>query len=214
MKARRLVSAALLTASVIATWLSLTLTPVVWAVDLAHPRQQRDLPPALRNQLTETLSDEAQPFLNAEDEKKSRNEAYVDLQPQFEYLPNYGPGGRLVVSAKLGGAEYIAPKSGVGKGTATGKLKYLVFTYSLVKGKWIELNKPRWETQALGPKAAKKMTEAAERAEKYKAAQERARQAQELAKERARQKEMASQPTPQKTAQPAAPTEPPAAIQH
>ena len=204
MKARRLVNAALLTAGVIATWLSLTLTPVVWAVDLAHPRQQRDLPPTLRNQLTETLSDEAQSFLNAEDQKKSRNEAYVDLQPQFEYLPNYGPGGRLVVSAKLGGAEYIAPKSGVGKGTATGKLKYLVFTYSLVKGKWIELNKPRWQTQDLGPKAAKKMTEAVERAEKYKAAQERA-------KERARQKKAASSPTPQKTAQPATPTETPAA---
>jgi len=213
MKARRLVNAALLAAGIIATCLSLAPTAVVWAVDLAHPRQQRDLTPALRTQLTETLSDEAQVFLNAEDEKKSGHEAYVDLQPQFEYLPNYGPDGRLVVSAKLGGAEYVPFKSGVGKGTATGKLKYLVFTYSLVKGKWVELNKPRWETQALGPKAAKKMTEAAARAEKYKAAQERTKQAQERAKEQARQKKMASQPTPQRTPQPATPTETPAATQ-
>lgn len=154
--------------------LALSLPPVALAVDLSHPRQQRDLTPALRDQLTETISDEASPFLNAEDEKKSRNEPYVDFQPQFQYLPNYGPGGHLVVSAKLGGAEYVPPKAGVGKGTSTGKLKYLVFTYSLVKGKWVELNKPRWETQDLGPQAAKKMTAAAERAEKYKAAQAQA----------------------------------------
>ncbi len=214
MKARRLVNASLLATGIIATCLSLTLTPAVWAVDLAHPRQQRDLTPALRTELTETLSDEAQLFLNAEDEKKSAHEAYVDLQPQFEYLPNYGPDGRLVVSAKLGGAEYIPPRSGVGKGAATGKIKYLVFTYSLVKGKWVELNKPRWETQALGPQAAKKMTEAAARAEKYKAAQERAIQERERAKEQARKKKMASQPTPQKTPRPATATGTPAATQH
>ncbi len=214
MTARRIVNAAMLTAGAVAACLSLTLTPAVWAVDLAHPRQQRDLTPALRTELTETLSDEAQSFLNAEDEKKSAHEAYVDLQPQFEYLPNYGPEGRLVVSAKLGGAEYLPPKSGVGKGTATGKIKYLVFTYSLVKGKWVELNKPRWESQALGPQAAKKMTEAAVRAEKYKAAQERAIQERERAKEQARRKKMAGQPTPKKTPQPPAATGTPAATQH
>ena len=159
-----------------AAMLALAILPPapVRAADLAHPRQQRDLTPALREQLTATLSDEASNYLNAEDEKKSRNEAYVDLQPQFEYLPNYGPGGRLVVSAKLGGAEYVPTKNGVGKGTATGKLKYLVFTYRLSEGKWVEVNKPRWESQNLGSKAAKKMTAAAEREEKYKAAQAQA----------------------------------------
>ncbi|HXR24927.1 MAG TPA: hypothetical protein VN742_06170 [Candidatus Binataceae bacterium] len=195
----RLQSITLLAAAAIA--LALSWPPAALAVDLSHPRQQRDLTPALRDQLTETISDEASPFLNAEDEKKSRNEPYVDLQPQFEYLPNYGPGGHLVVSAKLGGAEYVPPKSRVGKGTSTGKLKYLVFTYSLVKGKWVELNKPRWETQDLGPKAAKKMTAAAERAEKYKAAQAQA-------EERKRQK---AQKTPAPTHAPA-PAQTPATI--
>jgi len=167
------------------------------AADFAHPRQQRDLTPALREQLTETLSDEASNYLNAEDEKKARNEPYVDLQPQFEYLPNYGPGGHLVVSAKLGGAEYVPTKGDVGKGTATGKLKYLVFTYSLAKGKWVEVSKPRWETQNLGAKAAKKMTAAAERAEKYKAAQAQA-------EERRRQKAQKSPlPTPKPAPSPA-----------
>jgi len=187
-----------------ATWfvaaaiaLVLSLPVAASAVDLSHPRQQHDLTPALRDQLTDTLSDEASTFLNAEDEKKSRNEPYVDFQPQFQYLPNYGPGGRVVVSAKLGGAEYVPPKSGVGKGTATGKLKYLVFTYSLVKGKWVELNKPKWETQDLGPKAAKKMTAAAERAEKYKAAQAQA-------EERKRQKAMKT-PVSAQTPAPAPP---------
>lgn len=182
--------------------LALSWPPAALAVNLSHPRQQRDLTPALRDQLTETISDEASPFLNAEDEKKSSNKPYVDFQPQFQYLPNYGPGGHLVVSAKLGGAEYVPPKKGIGKGAATGKLKYLVFTYSLVKGKWVELNKPRWETQDLGPKAAKKMTAAAERAEKYKAAQAQA-------EERKRQK---AQKTPVATHTPI-PAQSPAKIQ-
>ncbi len=149
--------------------------PIAGAVELTRPRLQRDLPPALRNQLTEALSDEAESYLNAEEDKKSRGQPYVDLQPQFEYLPNYGSHGHLVVSAKLGGAEYIPAKSGVGKGAATGRLKYLVFTYSLVKGKWVERDKPRWETQDLGVKAAKQMTTAAERAERRKAAAARAK---------------------------------------
>ena len=168
------------------------------AADLSHPRQQRDLTPALRDQLTNTLSDEASNYLNTEDEKKSRNEAYVDLQPQFEYLPNYGPGHRLVVSAKLGGAEYIPPKGGgPGKGTATGKLKYLVFTYQLVNGKWVEMKKPKWETQDLGPRGAKKMTAAAERAEKYKAAQA---EAEARKREKARKTPVATPaPAPQPT---------------
>jgi len=178
----------------VAIALALSWPRAALAVDLSHPRQQRDLTPALRDQLTETISDEASNYLNAEDEKKSSNKPYVDFQPQFQYLPNYGPGGHLVVSAKLGGAEYVPPKGGgVGKGTATGKLKYLVFTYSLVKGKWVELNKPRWETQDLGAKAAKKMTAAAERAEKYKAAQAQA-------EERKRQKaQKTPAPAPAKT---------------
>ncbi len=76
----------------------------------------------------------------------------------------------MVVSVKLGGAEYTPVKGATGKGKATGTLKYLVFTYALDNGKWVELNKPKWEHQDLGAEAAKKMTASAERAEKRKAA--------------------------------------------
>ncbi|MGD0074960.1 MAG: hypothetical protein ABSD31_11550 [Candidatus Binataceae bacterium] len=174
----RIVTARLSAAAIavaVAIVLMLSLAPIARAVDLSHPRQQRDLTPAQRDQLTEKLSDEAANYLNAEDEKKAGNQTYVDFQPQFQYLPSYGAGGHLVVSAKIGGAEYVPPKGGgAGKGVATGRLKYLVFTYALAKGQWVELNPPRWETQDLGPKAAKKMTAAVERAEKQKAAQAQA----------------------------------------
>jgi hypothetical protein len=156
-----------------------------FAFDARFHRQPKDLSPALASSLTDRVSEEAGPFLDKEDEKHKNGETYVDLQPKFEYLPNYGPGGRLVVSVKLGGAEYQAEKGQSGKGKASGRLKYLVFTYALKDKKWVEAAKPRWETQDLGPAAAKKMTAAAERAEKQKAALEARRKALQEAAEKA-----------------------------
>jgi hypothetical protein len=141
------------------------------AFDASMHREPRDLTPTLQNKLTEQVSDQAGTYLDKEEEKKNGGQKYVDLQPKFEYLPTYGPGGGLVVSVKLGGAEYVpSPKGQTGKGKATGVLKYLVFTYSLETGKWVEVHKPKWESQDLGAAAGKKMTASAERAEKRKAA--------------------------------------------
>ena len=141
------------------------------AIDFRKPPQQRDLPPGLQDQLTDTVSGEANPILAGEEEKRRSGKTYVDLQQKFQYLPNYGPNGHIVVSIKLGGAEYTPIQNNPGKGTATGKLKYLVFNYALVNNKWVEREKPKWESQDLGADAAKKMTASAQRAEKYKAAQ-------------------------------------------
>ncbi len=140
------------------------------AFDASYHRESKDLSPALASQLTKQVSDEAEPYLDKEDEKKSAGQTYVDLQPKFEYLPSSGPNGQMVVSVKLGGAEYQPVKGDSGKGKATGRLKYLVFSYTLNNAKWVETTKPRWETQDLGAAAAKKMTASAARAEKRKAA--------------------------------------------
>jgi hypothetical protein len=156
-------------------------TSLAWAIDFRRPPQQRDLPAGLQDKLTDTLSGEANPYLSAEEEKKTSGKTYVDLQQKFQYLPNYGPNGQVVVSAKLGGAEYNPVKNQPGKGTSTGRLKYLVFTYSLSNGKWVELHKPKWETQELGAEAAKKMTASAQRAEKYKEGMARLKARQEAA---------------------------------
>jgi len=149
--------------------LALALAPARAAV-LRHPRQQRDIPPALQQSLENRLSDETDPYFNAEDEKKAQKKIYVDLQQKFEYLPNWGPHNSLVVSVKMGGAEYDPTKPGSSKGAATGTLKYLVFSYSLQNGKWVELTKPRWESQALGAAAGKQMTENIGRGDQRKAA--------------------------------------------
>jgi hypothetical protein len=63
------------------------------------------------------------------------------------------------------------PNNGeMSKGIATGKIKYLLFTYALSRGEWTEIGKPRWQTQSLGPAAARRMTEAAARDEAAEAA--------------------------------------------
>ena len=128
--------------------------PAARAQHLPYSRMHRDLTPALQKALNDKVSDQAGPYLDKEDEKKQQGKTYTDLQQKFEYLPNYGPRGQLVVSVKLGGAEYNPAKSGSSKGAATGTLRYLVFTYALDKGKWVEVAKPKWESQKLGEQAA------------------------------------------------------------
>jgi hypothetical protein len=184
--------------AVVVALAAVALTPFVWtrtslAFDARFHRQPKDLPPKLASSLTEQVSDEAGPYLDKEEEKHRNGERYVDLQPKFEYLPNYGPDRSLMVSVKLGGAEYQPAKGETGKGKATGVLKYLVFSYALQSGKWVESAKPRWEKQDLGAAAAKKMTAAAERAEKRKAALAARREALEKAAEKLQKK--ADQPT-------------------
>ncbi len=160
-----------LIATVIAIAAAAWLFPLhaAFAFDASYHRAN-DLSPSLAAKLTQRVSDEAEPYLDQEDEKKSSSETYVDLQSKYEYLPNSGPDGQMIVSVKLGGAEYQPTKGDTGKGKATGRLKYLVFSYALNNGKWVETAKPKWETQNLGAAAGKKMTAAAERAEKRKAA--------------------------------------------
>jgi hypothetical protein len=128
------------------------------AVDPRHMRQQKDLPPELQRSLEDMLSDVVAPYFEAEEKKHGEHKVFTDLQQKFEYLPNWGPHGQLVVSAKMGGAEYDPTKPGSSKGAATGMLRYLVFTYSLQKGKWVEAAKPKWEHEDLGVAAGKQMT--------------------------------------------------------
>ncbi|HXN86582.1 MAG TPA: hypothetical protein VN867_10950, partial [Candidatus Binataceae bacterium] len=93
-------------------------------------RQPKDISPALKQSLDDKVSEDAYPYLDKEDEKKKDGTPYTDLQEKFEYLPNYGPdGGISTVSVKLGGAEYDPKSKATTKGAATGKLKYLVFSY-------------------------------------------------------------------------------------
>src|SRR5215469_6550764 len=88
------------------------------AYDLQHARAQKDLTPALQQSLEDKLSDVTGPYFDEQDEKKSHNQIYIDLQQKFEYLPTYGPHHQLVVSCKRGGVEYEPSKKG---GTATAK---------------------------------------------------------------------------------------------
>src|SRR5208282_3902682 len=177
------------TAIAIAAAPALLAARVTFAFDASYHRESKDLPPGLASKLTKQVSDEAEPYLDKEDEKKSDGQTYVDLQPEFEYLPTSGPDGQMIVSVKLGGAEYQPVKGDSGKGKATGRLKYLVFSYALDNrnGKWVETTKPKWETQDLGAAAAKKMTASAARAEKRKAAIAARQEALKAAAEKAQQ---------------------------
>lgn len=148
-----------------------------YAMDLQHARAQRDLSPALQQSLEDKLSDVVAPYFAEQDEKKANRQIYIDLQQQFEYLPTYGPNNHLVVSCKLGGVEYDPTKPGTAKGLATGKLKYLVFTYALEGGKWVSVAKPRWETQDLGIAGTRQMRQNLARGEQRKATMEKAAQA-------------------------------------
>jgi hypothetical protein len=121
-------------------------------------RQPKDLSPALQQSLQDQVSQDAGPYLDKEDEKKNSGQPYADLVQKFEYLPSYGPQGLSTVSVKLGGAEYNPKDKATSKGAATGKLKYLVFTYEHRGNKWIQISKPKWESQDLGKAAGAEMT--------------------------------------------------------
>jgi hypothetical protein len=122
-------------------------------------RQPKDIPDSLRKTLDDKVSEDAGPYLDQEDRNKMDGKPYTDFVPKFEYLPNYGPNGELsTVSVKLGGAEYDPTSKATTKGAATGKLKYLVFSYTRQGSKWIPYGKPKWESQDLGKLAAKQMT--------------------------------------------------------
>jgi hypothetical protein len=147
------------------------------AYDLQHARAQKDLTPALQQSLEDKLSDVTEPYFDEQDQKKSHNQVYIDLQQKFEYLPTYGPHHQLVVSCKLGGVEYDpTKKGGTAKGLATGKLKYLVFTYAHEGNQWVQVAKPKWESQDLGIAGAKQMRENLAHAEQHKAAMQKSMQ--------------------------------------
>ena len=147
------------------------------AYDLQHARAQKDLTPALQQSLQDKLSDVSGPYFDEQDEKKAKGQVYIDLLQKFEYLPTYGPHNHLVVSCKLGGVEYDpSKKGGTPKGFATGKLKYLVFTYALDGGQWVSVSKPKWESQDLGAAGGAQMRQNLARGEQRKAAMEKTAQ--------------------------------------
>jgi hypothetical protein len=147
--------------------------PLSHAMDLQHARAQKDLSPALQQSLQDKLSDVTGPYFDEQDEKKAKGQIYIDLLQKFEYLPTYGPHNHLVVSCKLGGVEYDPTKKGTAKGLATGKLKYLVFTYALDGGQWVSVAKPKWESQDLGLAGTKQMNQNLARGEQRKAAMQK-----------------------------------------
>jgi hypothetical protein len=161
---------------------------------LAHRAAAQALSHAQLQSLNDKLSTEFGYYLGAEEEKHADGKPYIDLSQRFEYLPSSGRGG-TIVRAKCAGAEYVPNKGEMTKGIATGRIKYLQFTYALRNGQWVEIAKPYWQTQSLGAKAAQRMTEAAER--------------DEAAEEAAREREIRGTPRP--TAHPAAPATPAAA---
>ncbi len=133
-------------------------------------RQPKDLSPALQKSLQDKVSEDAGSYLDQEDEKRAAGQPYTDLQQKFEYLPNFGPSGGLsTVSVKLGGAEYDPKDKSTSKGAATGKLKYLVFSYTRKGNKWVSIAKPKWESQDLGKAAGAKMTQHISAADQRKA---------------------------------------------
>lgn len=163
--------------SAVALAAALFFPPQAHAMDLRHARAQKDLTPALQQSLEDKLSDVAEPYFDEQDEKKGKGEVYIDFMQKFEYLPTYGPHNHLVVSCKLGGVEYDpTKKGGTAKGFATGKLKYLVFTYALDEGKWVSAAKPKWESQDLGLAGGKQMRENLAKGERRKAAIEKTAQ--------------------------------------
>jgi hypothetical protein len=122
-------------------------------------RAPKDIPDSLRASLDDKVSEDAGPYLDKEHQNKMSGKPYTDFVPKFEYLPNYGPGGELsTVSVKLGGAEYDPKSKTTTKGVATGKLKYLVFSYSRHGSNWVRLSQPKWESQDLGKEAGQEMT--------------------------------------------------------
>ena len=148
-----------------------------YAFDLQHARAQKDLSPALQQSLQDKLSEVVEPYFAEQDEKKASRQVYIDLQQKFEYLPTYGPHNHLVVSCKLGGVEYDPAKpGGTAKGLATGKLKYLVFTYSLEGSQWVSIAKPKWESQDLGVAGARQLNQNLAHGEQRKASMEKAAQ--------------------------------------
>ena len=146
------------------------------AYDLQHARAQKDLTPALQQSLQDKLSDVSGPYFDEQDGKKAKGQVYIDLLQKFEYLPTYGPHNHLVVSCKLGGVEYNPVKPGTAKGLATGKLKYLVFTYALEGREWVSVSKPKWESQDLGVAGAAQMRQNLAHGEQRKAAQQKTAQ--------------------------------------
>ncbi len=146
-------------------------------------RQPKDIPEALRKSLDDKVSEDAASYLDKEDEKKMSGKPYTDFVPKFEYLPNYGPNGQLsTVSVKLGGAEYDPTSKATTKGAATGKLKYLVFSYTRQGSKWMPIAQPKWESQDLGKKAGTEMTEHQKIGDRNKAITEKYKEAQQKKK--------------------------------
>jgi hypothetical protein len=60
-------------------------------------------------------------------------------------------------------------------------LKYLVFTYALEGKNWVQVAKPKWESQDLGVAGAQKMREGLAKGEKRKAAIEKTMQTRQAA---------------------------------
>jgi len=152
-------------------------------------RQPKDIPPALQNSLHDKVSEDGGALPRQRGREKRTGKPYTDFVPKFEYLPNYGPGGELsTISVKLGGAEYNPGSKVTTKGAATGKLNYLVFSYSRQGSKFVPLGKPKWESQDLGKQAGAEMTKHQQVGESQQGDYRQAAAEKEIARRRAAEK--------------------------
>jgi hypothetical protein len=115
------------------------------------PEPTRDVAARLRA----TVAQELGPFARDEQAKKRRGEPYVDLDSRFEYAPTFGPSGEVAVSVQVGGKVLTPMPTGAesSRSADSEQSRYLVFTYALIGGRWVELAKPRWEVRERGWRA-------------------------------------------------------------
>ncbi|MHB8383223.1 MAG: hypothetical protein ACYDC3_12905 [Candidatus Binataceae bacterium] len=121
----------------------------------AGPSMHNPLTSGQQKALQDAVATDSDQFLDAESDKKSSGEPYVDLEhAAFSYIPT-NKGGGLTVVAKLTAGEYKLAKGGSGRGRATGNKKALVFNYKLDGSKFDASEPAKWEDVA-APAAAKK----------------------------------------------------------
>ena len=111
--------------------------------DSGGPAPANPISKNMASQLSDTISQESEQYLDQESEKKSNGEDYVDLEhAQFKYIPEQKE-GKTFVKARLEAPEMKGSKTG--KAKPTGKRKVLVFDYRLDGSKWTEAEQPKWE---------------------------------------------------------------------
>src|SRR5260370_12323546 len=108
---------------------------IAFGLALPHAAAAQALSHAQLQALNDKLSTEFGYYLGAEEERHADGKSYADLSQRSQHMPSRGRGGGIVVHAKRAGAQYVPNKGEMTKGTATGKIKALLFPYELLHRK-------------------------------------------------------------------------------